>query len=111
MQDILDNAYPYELVDQKPEHYKYDFVSVVEKEIPKRVSIRPIMNDYYNLGFGNIKVNNTGQEYIDDKAKNENKVDGDKILCTALSCSLDFLIRNDGTKIVFFGNTVAKHRL
>ena len=111
MQEILDNSYPYELVDVKPEHYKYDFVSVGIKEIPKRVSIRPIWQEYYNLGFGNIKINDNGEEEIDDTAKNDNKTDGDKILCTALSCSLDFLIRNDGTKIAFFGNTALKHRL
>ena len=111
MQEIIDNSYPYQLVDTNPDHFKYSFVSSGIKEIPKRVSIRPVINNYYNLAFGDIKINENGEEYIDDKSRNENKVDGDKILCTALICSLDFLTRFDDKKIVFFGNTPAKHKL
>src|SRR6185312_16843040 len=94
MQNIIDNSYHYELVDENLNHYKYEFVSLVEHEIPKRVSLRPIQNtEYYNLGFGDIKLNEKGEEVTDEKAKNINVTDGDKILATALTCGLDFLTK------------------
>lgn len=114
MQEIIDHSYLFELVDDDPICYKYDFVSEGTQEVPKRVSIRNITQAYplfYNLGFGDILVDEEGQENINDKARNINKTDGDKILNTAFLCCLDFLSTVDNATIVFFGNTPAKHRL
>lgn len=110
MQDIIDNSYNYALVDSNPANIKYEFVSEGSAEVPKRVSIRPIFHGYYNLGFGDIEINDEGVEKVNDKAKNVNKADGKKIINTALLCSFDFLSNTTGNKIAFFGNTAAKHR-
>ena len=114
MRKLIANSYDFERVDSHHKHYKYDFVSIGKEsiEIPKRVSIRTIdYNGFYNLGFGDIVINEDGTERIDDKSKNLSKVNPDYVLNTALLCGADFLSNTTGTTLVFYGNTMAKHRL
>lgn len=114
MQELIANSYAFELVDDDTAYYKYDFVSEGVTEVPKRVAIRKIPgagSSVYNLGFGDITISEDGTETIDDKARNVNKTEGNKILSTAFLCAIDFLSSVDGATVVFFGNTLIKHRL
>lgn len=114
MQNLINNSYKFELVDDNHEHYKYDFLSIGETalEIPKRVSIRTInYNGFYNLGFGNFSIQEDGTEIVDDRSRNINKANADTILNTALLCGAHFLSSTTDTTLIFYGNTLAKHRL
>ena len=62
MNDIINSSYNYELVDDNPDNTKYDFVSLGNFEIPKRVSIMPIGYGFYNLGFGDLTIKENGEE-------------------------------------------------
>ena len=77
MEDLLNESYEFEQVDNNPTHTKYDFVSRGIKEIPKRVSIvkypQPGLERYYNLGFGNICIDKNGRESISDMSRENNK--------------------------------------
>lgn len=41
MEKLLDVVYDFQQVDDDPKSVKYDFVSLGEKEVPKRVSFVP----------------------------------------------------------------------
>lgn len=115
MENLINDSYNFELVDADPKSFKYDFVSVGEKEIPKRVVITQFENRglerYFNLGFGNISIDEDGIEQISDMSRDNNKNDADKVLKTVFTCALDFLSVKPESIIVFYGNTAAKHRL
>lgn len=117
MSSLIDESYNFERVDSSKLFPKYEFVSLGIKEIPKRVVLStfkfkfPNLENYYNLGFGNIYINpETGKESIDDMSRNNNS-DIDKVLKTVLTCVLDFLSSSPDTKITFYGNTISKKRL
>lgn len=115
MEDLINDSYEFEQVDNNPAHIKYDFVSRGIKEIPKRVAIvkypQPGLEKYYNLGFGNIFIDQNGKELISDMSRENNKNDQIKVLKTIFTCALDFLSNYPDSIITFFGNTSAKHRL
>lgn len=114
MQELINNAYKYALVDNDQKSFKYDFISTGISEVPKRVNIRQISQDYpqfYNLGFGDISISANGEELVEDKNRNSNITDGNKILSTAFLCAIDFLTNVDDATVIFFGNTPLKHRL
>ncbi|WP_020211609.1 DUF6934 family protein [Flavobacterium rivuli] len=113
MRDLINDSYNFEKIDSKPNKTKYEFLSIGNKKIPKRVSItkypQPGLEQYYNLGFGNIFIVD-GFESISDMSRDNNS-DTDKVLKTVLTCTLDFLSENQDAIITFFGNTAAKHRM
>lgn len=115
MEDLINESYEFEQVDDNPSHTKYDFVSRGTKEIPKRVAIvkypQPGLDNYYNLGFGNISIDQHGKELISDMSRENNKNDQNKVLKTVFTCALDFLSNYPNAILTFFGNTSAKHRL
>ncbi|MCB9234817.1 MAG: hypothetical protein H6581_24400 [Bacteroidia bacterium] len=113
MNNLLEQSYQFELVSADSKLVKYDFVSVGEKEVPKRVVIVAYeeLPGYFNIGFGNLFITEDGSEFIEDMSKANNKGDVDKLLITVFACGLDFLSTNPNSKLTFFGNTRAKHRL
>lgn len=117
MDSLIKESYNYECVDDTDGSYKYDFVSVGEKEVPKRVFIQRYSNEglerYFNLGFANITIDDEGNETISDMSRDNNKNDSDKVLKTVFTCALDFMsVKNNANSILtFYGNTTAKHRL
>ncbi|MBF4517490.1 hypothetical protein IRZ71_14085 [Flavobacterium sp. ANB] len=115
MEDLINESYEFEQVDNNPLHTKYDFLSKGEKQIPKRIAIRkypqPGLERYYNLGFGNIFIDKNGIESISDMSRDNNKNDKNKVLKTVFTCALDFLSTSPNSILTFFGNTSAKHRL
>ena len=117
MDNLIVDSYDYECVDDTEGSFKYDFVSLGEIEVPKRVLIQrypnPGLERYFNLGFGNIHIDDAGIEHISDMSRNNNKGDSDKVLKTVFTCVLDFLSIDSHSKsiITFYGNTSAKHRL
>lgn len=114
MEDLINESYEFEQVDSNPLHTKYDFVSKGEREIPKRIAIikypQPGLERYYNLGFGNIFIDENGLESISDMSRENNK-DGKKVLKTVFTSALDFLSTSPDSILTIFGNTSAKHRL
>lgn len=114
MEDLINESYEFEQVDNNPLHTKYDFVSKGKKQIPKRISIRKYphagLERYYNLGFGNIFIDEDGKESISNMSRDNNN-DKDKVLKTVFTCALDFLSGSPNSILTFFGNTFAKHRL
>lgn len=115
MEELFENSYPFEQVDANDMCVKYDFVSVGAKEIPKRVNITNYgldgLGKYYNLGFGNITIDDEGIETISDMTRENNKDDKKKVLSTVFTCALDFLSSNKDAILTFYGNTSAKHRM
>lgn len=115
MEDLINESYEFEQVDNNPLHTKYDFVSNGEKEIPKRIAMikypHPGLERFYNLGFGNIFIAENGNESISNMSRDNNKNDKDKVLKTVFTCALDFLSTSPNSILTFFGNTFAKHRL
>jgi hypothetical protein len=114
MESLINEAYEFEQVDDNKSNVKYDFVSIGEKEVPKRVAIIQYQNKglekFYNLGFGNISIDDEGNEQISDMSR-ENNTDKDKVLKTVITCTLHFLSNYPNSIITFYGNTSAKHRL
>jgi hypothetical protein len=96
MQDIIADSCVFEQVDDNEDHVKYDFVSVGEKDIPKRVSFvryhHKGLENYFNLGLGNLSITEEGEEEISDMSRINNKDDSDRVLKTALTCVLDFYL-------------------
>ncbi len=115
MGDLINESYEFEQVDKNSSHTKYDFVSIGIKEIPKRVAIikypQSGLERYYNLGFGNIYIDENGKESISDMSRENNRDDKNKVLKTVFTCALDFLSNSPDSILTFFGNTSAKHRL
>ena len=117
MDSLIKESYNYECVDNTEDSYKYDFVSIGERLIPKRVLIARYPNEglelYFNLGFGNITVDDDGNETVCDMSRENNKNDTDRVLKTVFTCALDFLSSesNSNSILTFYGNTSAKHRL
>ena len=115
MKEIIEDAYEFELVDDNPMNLKYEFISIGEKPILKRVAFNNYkslgLNNIYNLGFGNLNVHENGEESVFDLSRDNNKHDKTKVLNTVFTCVLDFLIQNPHTIVTFYGNTSAKHRL
>ncbi|WP_024566658.1 DUF6934 family protein [Elizabethkingia anophelis] len=112
---LADEIYNYEQVDSNPSSTKYEFISVGEKEIPKRVHLmqyhHPGLTQYYNLGFGNIYIDDEGIENVSDMSRDNNRSDANKVLKTTLMCTVDFLSDNKDSIVTFYGNTKAKQRL
>ena len=115
MEDLINESYEFEQVDSNPLHTKYDFVSIGEKEIPKRIAMikypQPGLERFYNLGFGNIFIDENGLESISDMSRENNKNDKNKVLKTVFTCALDFLSNSPNSILTIFGNTIAKHRM
>ena len=115
MEDIVDESYEFEEIDNTETNVKYDFVSKGDKEVPKRVMLTkyelPGLENYYNLGFGNLSIDKDGIEHISDMSRDNNKDDKDKVLKTVLTCTLDFVSNLSESVITFYGNTSAKHRM
>ena len=115
MEDLINESYEFEQVDNNPLHTKYDFVSNGEKDIPKRIAMIKYphigLEKFYNLGFGNIFIDKNGKELISDMSRDNNKADKDKVLKTVFTCALDFLSTSPESILTFYGNTSAKHRL
>jgi hypothetical protein len=115
MEDLINESYNFEQVDDNQTNIKYDFVSIGLKEVPKRVAIIQYKNAglerYYNLGFGNLTIDENGTESICDMSRDNNRHDKDKVLKTVFCCTLDFLSVYPDSIITFYGNTSAKHRL
>ena len=114
MKEIIEDAYEFELVDDNPFKIQYHFRSRGAKEIIKRVEFVSYsdfgLDHVYNLGFGNLVMNEHGEEVITDLTRDNNN-DNQKVLNTVFSCALNFLTIHQNALLTFYGNTTAKHRL
>ncbi|TPG37802.1 DUF6934 family protein [Flavobacterium pectinovorum] len=115
MEDLINSSYDFELVDNNLTNIKYDFVSSGKRQILKRVALRQYeafgLEKYYNLGFGNLSIDEYGNEKISDMSRENNLGDKDKVLQTVFICALDFLSISPNSIVTFYGNTFSKHRL
>ncbi|WP_394335247.1 DUF6934 family protein [Flavobacterium hercynium] len=86
-------------------------MSTGTQEITKIVSISPVDKslNWYNVGFGNFE-NNGDVIVVNDLAETNNN-DYDEVLSTVFMCILHFFNSNPDCTILFFGNTLHKHRL
>jgi hypothetical protein len=109
--DFLDKAYSYNFEGITNEVYQFRFISVGIQEITKIVSISPIDKNlnWYSVGFGNLE-NHENTITVNDLAEINNN-DYDEVLATVFMCILHFFISNPDHTILFFGNTLHKHRL
>ena len=112
MEDIVDESYEFEEIDNTETNVKYDFVSKGDKEVPKRVMLTKYellgLENYYNLGFGNLSIDKDGIEHISDMSRDNNKDDKDKVLKTVLTCTLDFVSNSSESVVLYFGTTISK---
>ncbi|WP_163397792.1 DUF6934 family protein [Flavobacterium fluviatile] len=109
--DFLDKAYSYNFEGIRNEVYQFRFISTGLQEITKIVSISPINKNlnWYSVGFGNLEKNENTIS-VNDLAEINNN-DYDEVLATVFMCILHFFISNPDYTILFFGNTLHKHRL
>lgn len=109
--DFLEKAYSYSFEGITNEVYQFRFISTGVQEITKIVSISPINKtlNWYSIGFGNLENNGNTVTVNDLSASNNN--DYDEVLATVFMCILHFFISNPDYTILFFGNTLHKHRL
>ncbi|MDA6070854.1 hypothetical protein NJT12_14645 [Flavobacterium sp. AC] len=109
--DFLEKAYNYNFEGITNEVYQFRFISTGIQEITKIVSISPVdkSHNWYNVGFGNLE-NNDGSVRVNDLAEINNN-DYDEVLATVFMCILHFFNSNRDCTILFFGNTLHKHRL
>lgn len=109
--DFLDKAYSYNFEGITNEVYQFRFISVGMQEITKIVSISPVNKklNWYSVGFGNLE-NHQNTITVNDLAEINNN-DYDEVLATVFMCILHFFISNPDHTILFFGNTLHKHRL
>jgi len=108
---FLEKAYSYRFEGVKNEVYQFRFISEGAQQITKIVTIAPVGTniDWYNVGFGNLE--NEGDEIIVNDFSEVNNQDYDEVLATVFGCILHFLYFNPDSVILFFGNTLHKHRL
>ncbi|WP_031453239.1 DUF6934 family protein [Flavobacterium chungangense] len=109
--DFLNKAYSYNFEGITNEVYQFRFISIGIQEITKIVSISPINKNlnWYSVGFGNLENYEDGIT-VNDLAEINNN-DYDEVLATVFMCILHFFISNPDHTILFFGNTLHKHRL
>lgn len=109
--DFLEKAYSYNFEGITNEVYQFRFISVGLQEITKIVSISPINKNlnWYSVGFGNLE-NHENRITVNDLSEINNN-DYDEVLATVFMCILHFFISNPDHTILFFGNTLHKHRL
>lgn len=109
--DFLDKAYSYNFEGITNEVYQFRFISMGIQEITKIVSISPVDKklNWYSVGFGNLE-NHENTITVNDLAEINNN-DYDEVLATVFICILHFFISNPDHTILFFGNTLHKHRL
>lgn len=110
--EFLDTAYSFNFEGISEDGvYKFRFISNGGKEITKVISISPIKGapNYYNLGFGNLEVIN-GELKVNDTSEDNNN-DYDRVLATVFMSALYFFKLRTDAIIIFFGNTVHKHRI
>lgn len=109
--DFLDKAYSYNFEGITNEVYQFRFISMGIQEITKIVSISPVDKklNWYSVGFGNLE-NHENTITVNDLAEINNN-DYDEVLATVFICILYFFISNPDHTILFFGNTLHKHRL
>lgn len=109
--DFLEKAYSYNFEGITNEVYQFRFISEGKQEITKIVSIAPINKklNWYSVGFGNLE-NHDNTITVNDFAEINNN-DYDEVLATVFMCILHFFISNPDYTILFFGNTLHKHRL
>ncbi|MEL1253405.1 hypothetical protein AAEO57_06450 [Flavobacterium sp. DGU38] len=109
--DFLDKAYNYSFEGITNEVYQFRFISVGIQEITKIVSISPINKtlNWYSIGFGNLE--NHGNTVTVNDLSSINNNDYDEVLATVMMCILHFFVSNPDYTILFFGNTLHKHRL
>ena len=114
MNEIIEDAYDFELTVSDESKIQYHFISRGKKDIIKRVEFVSYSDfglaQVYNLGFGNLVLNEHGEEVISDLTRDNNK-DNQKVLNTVFSCALNFLNSHPTVFLTFYGNTTAKHRL
>jgi len=91
--------------------YKFRFISSGDEDITKVISISPInsVDNWYNLGFGNLEEKD-GQSIVNDTAEKNNN-DYDRVLATVFMSALYLFTLRPDAVIVFFGNTMHKHRI
>ncbi|WP_394773258.1 DUF6934 family protein [Flavobacterium sp.] len=115
MENLINSSYEFELVDNNLTNVKYDFVSIGKRQIPKRVAFRQYdalgLEKYYNLGFGNLSIDENGNEKVSDMSRENNLGDKDRVLNTVFTCALDFLSLSPNSIVTFYGNTFSKHRI
>ncbi|WP_269236562.1 DUF6934 family protein [Flavobacterium flavigenum] len=109
--DFLEKAYSYNFEGITNDVYQFRFISAGIQEITKIVSISPINKklNWYSVGFGNLE-NHEDAITVNDLAEINNN-DYDEVLATVFMCILHFFISNPDHTILFFGNTLHKHRL
>lgn len=109
--DFLEKAYSYNFEGITNDVYQFRFISAGIQEITKIVSISPINKklNWYSVGFGNLE-NHEDTITVNDLAEINNN-DYDEVLATVFMCILHFFISNPDHTILFFGNTLHKHRL
>jgi len=109
--DFLDKAYSYNFEGITNEVYQFRFISVGLHEITKIVSISPVNKNlnWYSVGFGNLE-NYENIISVNDLSEINNN-DYDEVLATVFMCILHFFVSNPDPIILFFGNTLHKHRL
>lgn len=116
MQNLISQSYKYNYVnnEKSSEDIVYEFISLGDLEINKRVTISKIggaLSDYYNLALNDYSVDEEGVETESYMSRVDNK-DDEKVLLTSFVCALDFLTMEKfkDSKVIFMGNTHAKHR-
>ncbi|MFB9109397.1 DUF6934 family protein [Flavobacterium gyeonganense] len=109
--DFLEKAYSYNFEGITNDVYQFRFISAGIQEITKIVSISPVNKklNWYSVGFGNLE-NHEDAITVNDLAEINNN-DYDEVLATVFMCILHFFISNPDHTILFFGNTLHKHRL
>ncbi len=109
--DFLEKAYNYNFEGITNEVYQFRFISMGIQEITKIVSISPINKNlnWYSVGFGNLESYENVITVNDLAGINNN--DYDEVLATVFMCILHFFTSNPDHTILFFGNTLHKHRL
>ncbi|MDB5088169.1 MAG: hypothetical protein JWR09_2163 [Mucilaginibacter sp.] len=95
------------------DYHLFMFISTGPKgNFKKIIAYTPIydLQNGYNLGFGTLKINEAGNEYIDDNEVSDNG-DRNKILATVASTSYGFIDRYPDSRIYLRGTNKVRTRL
>ncbi|HRB72299.1 MAG TPA: hypothetical protein PK776_10680 [Flavobacterium sp.] len=108
---FLEKAYSYSFEGITNGIYQFRVISDGTQQITKIVSITPVERNinWYNVGFGNLE-NEEDKVTVNDLSEVNNQ-DYDEVLVTVFSYILHFFYLSPDSTILFFGNTLHKHRL
>jgi hypothetical protein len=88
---MIEQPYPYYVLEEKTQ---YIFISIGEKDVAKIVQFDHVVDDNWNLGFGDLD----DEGFINDSIVTNNQ-DARKVIRTVAKIAIDFLAKDPSSTL------------